>query len=84
MILDTEEINNKPKTSFYKRHRTPILWIASILITVFFGLFGYGIYTFETVILPIKILVIAVFAIIAIFIIVSLVILIHELLDSTF
>ena len=84
MILDTEEINNKPKNSFYKRHKTPILWIASVLITVLFGLFGYGIYTFETAILPLKILVVAVLTIIVIFIITLLVILIHELLDSVF
>lgn len=84
MKLNYEEFNNKPKISFYEGHRTPILWIASILIIVFLGLFGYGIYTFETAILPLKIFVVAVLAIIAIFIITSLVILIHELLDTTF
>ena len=84
MILDTEDINNKPKISFYKRHRTPILWIVTILIIVFYGLFGYGVATFGTAILPLKIFVVAVLAIIAIFIITSLVIIIHELLDSAF
>lgn len=79
-----KDINNKPKNSFYKRHRTPILWIASVLIIVLFGLFGCGIYTFETAILPLKIFVVAVLAIIIIFVITLLVILIHELLDSTF
>ena len=79
-----KDINNKPKISFYKKHRTPILWITSILIIVFFGLFGCGVVTFETAILPLKIFVVAVLAIIAIFTITLLVILIHELLDSTF
>ena len=80
------EFNDKPKISFYKRHRTPILWIASILIVILivilFGLFGYGVFTFETAILPLKILVITVFAFVIIFIITSLVIIIHELLDA--
>ena len=84
MILDSEDINNKPKISFYKRHRNLILWIASVLIIIFYGLFGYGVATFGTVILPIKIFVVAVLAIIGVFIITSLVILIHELLDSVY
>lgn len=84
MILDAEEINNKPKISFYKRHKNPILWIASVLIVVFYGLFGYGVATFGTAILPIKIFVVAVLAIIGVFIITSLVIIIHELLDSVY
>ena len=79
-----KDINNKLKISFYKRHRTPILWIASVLIIVFSVLFICGVVTFGTAILPIKIFVVAVLAIIAIFIIVSLVVIIHELLDSTF
>lgn len=81
MNLNYEEFNNKPKISFFERHRTPILWIASILIIALLGLFGYGVSTFPTAILPIKIFVIAVYAIIAIFIIISLVVLIHDLLD---
>lgn len=79
-----KEFNNEPKIPFYERHRTPILWIASILIIVFLGLFGYGVAFFPTVILPLKIFVVAVLAIVAIYIITLLVILIHELLDSVF
>ena len=79
-----KDINNKPKISFYKRHRTLILWIVSVLIIIFFGLFGCGVVTFGTAILPIKIFVVAVLAIIGVFIITSLVILIHELLDSVY
>lgn len=82
MKLNNEEFNNKPKISFYERHRTPILWIASILIIALFGLFCYGVSVFPTAILPVKIFVVAVYAIIAVFIISTLVIIIHELLDT--
>ena len=76
-----KEINNEPKIPFFKRNRTSLLWIASILIIALFGLFGYGVAVFPTAILPVKIFVVAVVAIIAIFIITSLII-IHELLDA--
>lgn len=32
MKLNYEEFNNKPKIPFYEKHKSPILWILSVLI----------------------------------------------------